>query len=552
MARNPQIIVEYIANTAKLAAASGQVNSQVGKTAGRSAKAGAAIKVGFAVAATAAVAFGKSAVGAAIESQKQTAKLENVFRSMGDTTGEAAKAAEDFAGALSRKIGVDDEAIMSAQTLLATFKDVSSETGRQAGIFDRATTAAADLAAAGFGTMDGNAKQLGKALQDPTKGLTALTRAGVTFTDKQKAHIKALVDSGKKTEAQKEILKAIEGQVGGTAEATATGGEKMAVAMGEFQESVGKLLLPVIEKLTPLVGRLADFLADNAKPVTILAGVVGALAIALAIMNVALAITATLSAIIASPILLIVLAVLALIAIGILLWKKWDVVKEKMGAVMDAIKGAAKRAIDWLKDNWDVVLTILTGPFGLAVLLIRRNWGKIKDAFTAALGWARTILGKIKDLFLLPADGARIMVDKVKSLLNGMLDFLRGIRDRVASAAGRVADAIRAPINALIGGLNALQIPAFSVNINLPRPVPDVHFSSPPIDLFPHIPELAAGGIVTRPTLALLGEAGPEAVLPLGRGAGAALVNIEQFTVREEMDVARIAARLSTAVAVRT
>ena len=73
---------------------------------------------------------------------------------MGDTTGEAAKAAEGYAASLSKKIGVDDDSIIAAQAQLVTFGAVSDETARSAGIFDRATAAAADLAAKGFGSLD--------------------------------------------------------------------------------------------------------------------------------------------------------------------------------------------------------------------------------------------------------------------------------------------------------------------------------------------------------------------------------------------------------------
>src|SRR5215471_2854206 len=155
------------------------------------------------------VQFGKASVTAATESAVASARLQAVFKATGDATGQAAKHAEDYALALAKKTGIDDEVIMGGQAMLATFKDVSSETARQAGIFDRATQAGADLAAAGFGTIESNAVQLGKALQDPTKGLTALARSGVTFTASQKAQIQAMQKSGDLLGAQKVVLAAV-------------------------------------------------------------------------------------------------------------------------------------------------------------------------------------------------------------------------------------------------------------------------------------------------------------------------------------------------------
>ena len=115
--------------------------------------------------------------------------------------------------------------------------------------------------------------------------------------------------------------------------------------------------------------------------------------------------------------------------------------------------------------------------------------------------------------------------------------------------ASDIAEAIKGPLNAVIGAWNAMRIPGVSFSINLPSPVPDVHFDWDGLD-FPDIPKLAAGGIVTRPTLRMLGEGGPEAVIPLGSGVGPT-INFETFIVREEIDVDRLVAKLSTAVAVR-
>ena len=74
-------------------------------------------------------------------------------------------------------------------------------------------------------------------------------------------------------------------------------------------------------------------------------------------------------------------------------------------------------------------------------------------------------------------------------------------------------------MNVVIRGFNALQIPGFSVDL------PGRYRRSAPAVQLPNIPLLARGGIVTRPTLAMVGEAGPEAVLPLG-GRGAIEVRV--------------------------
>jgi hypothetical protein len=105
------------------------------------------------------------------------------------------------------------------------------------------------MAASGFGEASSNAVQLGKALNDPIKGITALNRSGITFTADQKKLIKSLVDSGKTLEAQEIILKAIETQVGGTALATANSSDKMKVAFSLVSEQIGTALLPAFDRI---------------------------------------------------------------------------------------------------------------------------------------------------------------------------------------------------------------------------------------------------------------------------------------------------------------
>jgi hypothetical protein len=159
----------------------------------------------------------------------------------------------ELASAQQMQLGVDEDVIKATQTKLLTFKNLAATADEVGSSFDRATMAALDLAAAGFGEAAQNATQLGKALQDPIKGITALARAGVTFTEQEKAKIAALTRSGKILEAQDELLKAIEGQVGGTAKASAKATDRIALAFGEVAESLGSVLLPYFERLATFV-----------------------------------------------------------------------------------------------------------------------------------------------------------------------------------------------------------------------------------------------------------------------------------------------------------
>ena len=191
----------------------------------------------------------KDVIGEAREAQKVGALTAQVIKSTGGAANVTAGQVGKLATAISNKTGIDDEAIQKGSNLLLTFKNVRNEAGKGADMFNQATKAAVDLSAAGFGSIDSASKMLGKALNDPVKGMTALGRAGVTFTAGQKKQIKALVKSGDLLGAQKIILGEVKSQVGGAAAASATAGEKMKTAWNNAKESFGTALLPAIDKL---------------------------------------------------------------------------------------------------------------------------------------------------------------------------------------------------------------------------------------------------------------------------------------------------------------
>jgi hypothetical protein len=215
--------------------------------------------IGFAGATAGVVSFLKDANAEAREAQKVGALTTQVIKSTGGAAKVTAAHVGDLANAISKKAGIDDEAIQSGENLLLTFKQIRNEAGRGNAIFDRATRAAVNLSAAGFGSISSASKMVGKALNDPIKGMTALSRAGVTFTKGQQDQIKALVATGHSLKAQKIILKEVESQVGGAAAAQATAGDKARVAWKNLEEQIGTALLPTIDKL-------ATFAANDLVP----------------------------------------------------------------------------------------------------------------------------------------------------------------------------------------------------------------------------------------------------------------------------------------------
>ncbi len=217
-------------------------------------------------------------LGSSVAEARESEKVGKTTAQIIKATGGAAKVSAGQVGALaeslSEKAGVDDEVIQTGANLLLTFKNVRNEAGQGSAIFDRATAAAVDLSASGFGSVDSSAKMLGKALNDPLKGISALSRAGVTFTQQQKDQIKVLVESGDVLGAQKIILGEVESQVGGVAAASATMGEKVKVSWDNLKEQVGTALLPALDKLgkwfletgLPAIQRFGGWIADRLWP----------------------------------------------------------------------------------------------------------------------------------------------------------------------------------------------------------------------------------------------------------------------------------------------
>lgn len=222
----------------------------------------------FAPLAAAGAAIGvKNFLGGAIEEARESQKVGALTTQVIKSTGGAAKISADQVGdlatAISNKTGIDDEAVQSGANLLLTFKNIKNEAGTGNDIFNQTTSIMTDMASAMGKEPKAAAIQLGKALNDPVKGITALSKVGVTFTEGQKNQIKSLVSSGKTMDAQKIILNELKSEFGGAAEAQATAGEKAETAWNNFKEAVGTAILPVLDKLLTSLGSVVGWMTKN-------------------------------------------------------------------------------------------------------------------------------------------------------------------------------------------------------------------------------------------------------------------------------------------------
>jgi hypothetical protein len=195
------------------------------------------------------VDFFRDTVTEARESAKVGALTTQVIKSTGGAAKLTGQQIGDLATKISNLTGVDDEAVQGAENLLLTFTRIRNETGKGNDIFTQATKTVTDMSVALGEDMNAAAIQVGKALNDPIAGVTALRKVGVSFTADQQKQIKTLVEHNKTLDAQKIILKELNTEFGGAAAAASTPAQKAAVAWGNLKEQIGGLFLPVIDKV---------------------------------------------------------------------------------------------------------------------------------------------------------------------------------------------------------------------------------------------------------------------------------------------------------------
>ena len=406
----------------------------------------------------AAGAIGFKLASAAYESQKVMAQTEAIIKATGGAAGITATQVAKLSGQLSMQIGVDDELIQKSANLLLTFKQIQNQTGENNNVFDRAVIAAQDLGSV-FGSADAAAMQLGKALSNPVKGITALNRAGVNFTDQQKEQIKTLVASGDVLGAQKIILAEVEAQVGGTAAATATGFDRMKIAMGNVAEEFGAILIPyiekfadfVVQKVVPYLTKLADvigekglgagikMLAGDFVNLTTNMGTFGniLLALAAAFTTIRLVtIAATISqnlfnvALLSNPIGITIAAIIALGVAAVALYMKFEIVRKVINSVINFIIGLIE---NWL-NTWIFVINRIIDGINLLI--------KAANFFGAGLEELGHIgeveFGRIGSA----AQGARKQIGSVAEVAGAMREKEGGIQNvvkalnAVSTAAG--------------------------------------------------------------------------------------------------------------------
>ena len=273
----------------------------------------------------------------------------------------------------------------------------------------------------------------------------------------------------------------------------------------------------------------------------------------------------------ANPVALIILGIVAAIAAAIIIWKNWDTImafvmgtlekidkflRDTFGPTWIYLKAIVKTAIEAIKEifsglfdlfrgdidgfkehmskamellgkAWDMFVEHLWKPFAEFMSnLMGDKWDKFKEIVSA-------VVEKVKDIFWGMVDSVKgifsTLVEAIKGYFTGLKETLSGIWDVIVGIftgdKDKILEGFKGIVNGIITMFNAMIGLVNSFEFKAPDWVPGIGGKGwgPSI---PEIPRLAQGGIVRSPTLAMIGESGPEAVVPLGSGGAGAKITI--------------------------
>lgn len=398
------------------------------------------------------------------ESQNIAAQLDAVLQSTGHAAGFTRDAAIDLSKALERQTTFSDEAVLSVENLLLTFTSIGKD------IMPQTTKVVLDMATALGEDTKSAAIQVGKALQDPVLGITALRRVGVNFNDSQKEVIKNLVDTGKSAQAQQLILQELNKEFGGSAQAAAgTFAGRIQQLGNEFDdlkeligEAIVKALKPFLDDLQAWIDKSGgvDGIMNNLKdtlsklvpwiPVfagAIITGLIPAFAGLFSFLG------------LLNP------AFLAFVAVGAILGLAFKLLTDHFGGLGNTIK-AAQPIVDAMKQGWHdlgVIFQNFIAPildnikvsFIAMLPQLQKLWTAISPILIPALKELGLVLGGAVLLaivtFLGFVDLMINIINVVAQVSSAVWPVVVGAFNTISSAAGRMSDWIGSHIGSIIG-----------------------------------------------------------------------------------------------------
>lgn len=275
----------------------------------------------------------------------------------------------------------------------------------------------------------------------------------------------------------------------------------------------GGVIVDILNGLADKLSTIGDWISENKPFVEDFALVLGSFAaawglvtLAVGIWNVigviATAVTTGFGAAITfltSPIGIAIVAIGAIIAIGVLLYKHWDVIKAKAIEVWDNIKIKFDEFKNWLGNvfstDWSKRFGFMGDILNGFLINIKNKWDGIKQIFQGIIDFV-----------------AGVFTGNWSRAWQGVVNIFGGIM-------GTLGGIIKSPLNAVISLINGAISGLNRISVNIPSWIPGIGGSHFGVNI-PKVPYLAKGGIIDSPTLAMVGEAGKEAVVPLENNKG--------------------------------
>jgi hypothetical protein len=472
------LMVEEGISSQEAAAVIAESNATIASSGEEAATSSAGAYAGLAAIAGIAFLAVKGAIGDAVSSAQQWDETSAQVVQILKDTGSAIPLSQIQAYAQQ----VQATTLFSQQDVLASEALILSHTNLQDS-YESVTNIAADLATKMGSDLPNATRMLTNALTDPVAGLNQLIRQGnIDFPAATVTMIQNMAKVGNTAGADAIILKTLQGSIGGVA--TAAAGAPGA-ALTQLSNQMTALGTVIGNDLLPLLDTMAKDLGPIIQDVAAWAEAHPKLTDAIVLGTVAL------------TGLLLVIGLLGVAIITV------TPVVEAIGVVIAALSGPIGLAIlvvgllaYAIVSNWDLIKTDT-----------ETIWDGISSFFTTFWNWN-------KNLF---ASSLNDVTAIWSTAWTGMSNILQTIWQAIENTLKTGVNNVISTINGFINSLDAIHISLPSISI------PGTKLSTPAVNLgfsIPDIPMLAAGGFVTQPTLALIGEAGPEAVIPLSGGTG--------------------------------
>ena len=494
---------------------------------------------------------------------KAIAQVEAGLKSTGNLVGKTSKQLQQMAADLQTKTLFGDEEILkNATAQLLTFTNIA---GNQ---FEKTQKIALDLATRLDGDLKSASIMLGKALNDPVANLSALSRAGIQFSKEQKDLVKSLVETNRLADAQTLILEELEKQYGGSAEAAAKAGagplQQLSNQLSDISEDIGQILLPIVvemgNKIKDIATSFTNLDEDTKKVIVtigILAGAIGPLLLLVGSLTIAFAALFT-------PGGAILVGILAVGAGFIYISENFEAMKERLS--------------DWswwknsLINAAQQMILIFGGPIARklgitqAVLKLEKDTGDYENEFGTFADAIKAKAEDLTDVFLklgksfgLGGGGGgsaskelspfvanpffnmrpavtemKLVAEKTKELTQAQLEYnaamtkFEGIMSAAMTSAAHSTDEFfKGFIEAIKQSIKQLLIQlAVAIVIKSLFGFDTEKYSSAFQAAKGGVLGLASGGLVTGPTMALVGEgagttaSNPEVVAPLDKLKG--------------------------------